>query len=65
MAHQHTAELQERERRAWRCYAGRVRGLEGEHYDTVERDAWAELRAELREIERAAARAPEVLSEAA
>lgn len=42
----------ERVRLAWRCYAGRVRDLEGEHYLAAERDAWAELQATLRDIAR-------------
>jgi hypothetical protein len=43
-------ELEERERLAWSCYAGRVRDLEGEHYVRAERDAWAELQSALRGI---------------
>lgn len=37
------------EQQAWRDYADRLRGLEGEEYDRAEQDAWDELQAALRE----------------
>jgi hypothetical protein len=37
------------EQQAWREYADRLRGLDGEEYDRAEQEAWEELQAALRE----------------
>ena len=37
------------EQQAWRDYADRLRGLEGEEYDRAEQEAWEDLQAALRE----------------
>lgn len=39
-------------RRAWMAYSERVRDLQGEEYERVEQESWAELQNELRRLER-------------
>lgn len=45
------AELDGRVRSAWRTYAVRLDGLTGRAYEDAERDGWAALQAELRDID--------------
>lgn len=45
-------ELDAGTRRAWQAYSERVRGLDGEEYERVEQESWAELQGELRRLER-------------
>ena len=39
-------------RRAWRAYVERLRELTGEQYEHAERESWAQLQGELRQLER-------------
>lgn len=45
-------ELHHRTRRAWDGYRSALGDLTGREYERAERDRWAELQAELRDIER-------------
>ena len=49
------------EQQAWRDYADRLRGLEGEEYDRAEQEAWADLQAALREARGEAATADDTV----
>ncbi len=44
--------LEAETRRAWSAYRERTQALEGEEYDAVEDESWAELQARLRALER-------------
>ena len=39
-------------RQAWKAYSERLSGLEGAEYDRAEPECWAELKRELRRLER-------------
>jgi hypothetical protein len=43
---------EEQRRRAWAVYAHALQGLQGEQYDEAEQEAWKQLQATLRAIER-------------
>jgi len=45
-------ELDAGTRTAWLTYSERLRGLEGEEYERVEQESWAELQGELRRLDR-------------
>ena len=42
--------VEDEQRRAWRDYADRLRGLEGAEYDEAEDAAWQELQDTLRDL---------------
>lgn len=45
-------ELDDGARRAWQAYSEQLRDLEGDEYERVEGECWAELQRELRRLER-------------
>ena len=45
-------ELDDGERQAWQTYSRRLRNLDGEEYERVESESWAELQRQLRQLER-------------
>lgn len=45
-------QLDDDTRRAWNAYSERLRELDGDEYETAERESWAKLQSELRRLER-------------